>query len=307
MRERRLLVTGGSGLVGSAIRSLEPAAVFISSRDYDLTDSHEVNQMFDTHRPTHVIHLAGRVGGVGINLKRPVDFFEDNILINTLVLKYAHEYNVERLVSFMSTCIFPDEVEYPLHPSKMHLGEPHDSNFGYAYAKRMLEVQTRAYNKQYGRSWFTIIPTNVYGPHDNFNLETAHVIPALIHKCYLAKQNNEPWVIWGTGQSVREFIYVDDLAKITMWLLDHYTEYKPILVSTVGEITIASVVSMIGKAMNFEGKIIYDSSKPEGQYRKPSDTTKLHQVLSDFEFTSFEVGINKSVEWFLQNYQGARK
>jgi GDP-L-fucose synthase len=204
----------------------------------------------------------------------------------------------------MSTCVFPDDVEYPLKPSVINDGPPHYSNFGYAYAKRMIGVQLQAYAQQYGREWFSIIPTNVYGPHDNFNLETSHVIPALIHKTYLAKRDNTDLWIWGTGVPEREFIYSDDLARITLWLLDNYRYNDPIIVSTSQQISIKRVVELIAEKMGFEGRIQYDTEKPDGQFRKPSDTTLLHDLLPDFEFTKLDVGIEHTVNWFMSNYNG---
>lgn len=304
---KRLLVTGGSGLVGRAIQEQHPDAIFISSKDYDLRKDSDVRTMFAQYQPTHVIHLAGKVGGVGANLKYPVEFFDDNILMNTLVLKYSHEHNVEKVISFMSTCVFPNNVEYPIQPNKIHLGEPHFSNFGYAYAKRMLEIQTKAYNTQFGHNWFTIIPTNIYGPHDNFHLEDSHVIPALIHKCYLAKKNNTPLHIWGTGKAVREFIHSSDIARLTLWLMDNYTEQSPIILSRPDQVSIKEVVEMVVKYMGFEGEVLFDDTKPEGQERKPSDTTPLKKLLPDYSYIPLEDGLKSTIEWFVQNYNEVRK
>lgn len=303
----KILITGGNGLVGENFKKLLPNATYVSSTDYDLRYYDQVEEMFETHSPTHVIHLAGMVGGVGANMKYPVEFFENNILINTLMLKYAHKYNVQKLVAFMSTCIFPDVVEYPLTPEKIHLGKPHFSNFGYAYAKRMVDIQLKAYQQEYNREWFSIIPTNIYGPFDNFNLESAHVVPALIHKCYLAKQNNTPWVIWGSGNAVREFIHVEDIAHLTIKLLDTYKSETPIILSTSQQTTIREIVELIAKYMNFTGEIIFDASKPEGQIRKPSDTTPLKLTFPEYEFISIEDGIKQTTEWFVSNINTIRK
>jgi GDP-L-fucose synthase len=302
-----LLVTGGNGLVGNAIKKYYPTAVFVSSKEFNLIKETHVDEMFKTYKPSHVLHLAGKVGGVGINTKHPVEFFEENILINTLVLKYAHKYAVKKLAAFMSTCIFPDKVEYPLSPEKIHLGEPHDSNFGYAYAKRMLDVQIRAYQKEYSKNWFTVIPTNIYGPHDNFHLENAHVIPALIHKCYLAKKNNTVLEIWGSGNAIREFIHVDDVAKLTLKLLEIYDELSPIIVSTHEQVSIKNVVELIASSMSFTGKIIYNLDKPEGQYRKPSDISKLLKYIPNYNFIHIENGISTTVDWFEKNYSIIRE
>jgi len=303
----KILVTGGSGLVGRALRLYLPNAIYASSYNYDLRDPGGVDALFVKHRPNHIIHLAGKVGGVGINLSHPVEFFEDNILINTNVLREAHRHGVGRLVSCMSTCVFPNDVEYPLQPDKIHLGEPHPTNFGYAYAKRMLEVQTRAYRQQYNKEWFTAIPTNIYGPHDNFNLESSHVIPALIHKCYIAKQTNTPWVIWGSGRAIREFVFVSDVACVLANMITSYSNPEPLIISTPHQCSIREVVRMISQCMEFDGEIIYDDTKPEGQYRKPSDISPLRSFMPDFRHTSLETGIELTVKWFTENYESSRK
>jgi len=304
---KKILITGGSGLVGQNFKKFLPFADYVHTSMYDLRYPDQVQAMFEKYQPTHVIHLAGTVGGVGANIKYPVQFFNDNILINTLLLKYAHAYDVEKLIAFMSTCIFPDVVEYPLTPSKIHLGEPHPSNFGYAYAKRMLDIQLRAYQTQYNKTWFSVIPTNIYGPFDNFNLDHAHVIPALIHKCYLAKQNNTPWIVWGTGEAVREFVYVDDIVQLTHQLLDTYIDTTPVILSTSEQTSIKTVVELIAKHMNFTGEIVFDTTKPEGQIRKPSDTTPLKLAFPTYEFISIDTGIRRTVEWFVSNFENTRR
>jgi GDP-L-fucose synthase len=303
----KLLVTGGSGLVGRALQNVCPLATFVSSHDYDLKNPLLVEDMFVRFRPTHVIHLAGLVGGVAANMKRPVEFFEDNIIINTNVLHYAHEYNVSRLVSCMSTCVFPNNVEYPLQPNKIHLGEPHESNFGYAYAKRMLEVQTRAYNTQHNRQWFTVIPTNVYGIHDNYNLESSHVIPALIHKCYLAKRDNTPLRVWGGGTAIREFIHADDVAFLLSHLIREYTKTEPIILSNPHQRSISEVVQTIAEAMEFTGEIVYDHVGPEGQTRKPSDISPLMELFPNYTYVDFTTGITHAAKWFSANFDSVRK
>lgn len=298
----KILVTGGTGLVGRNLQEQLPNAIYVSSKQFDLTKEDDVRNMFDTHQPTHVIHLASKVGGVLANSKDPVGFYEQNILMNTYVLHYAHQYNVERVISMMSTCIFPNTIEYPLQPHKIHSGEPHVSNFGYAYAKRMLEIQTRAYQSQYGKKWTTIIPTNVYGKFDQFNLESAHVIPALIHKCYLAKINNTPLKVMGTGKVYREFIYAEDLAKVLAWAIINYDNTEPLIVSTPTQYTINDVVNMIANQMKFTGDILFDNKESNnGQERKPSDISKL-QNLFQIEHTSLKSGIAQTVEWFIENY-----
>jgi GDP-L-fucose synthase len=199
---RKLLVTGGNGLVGSAIE----ADVKIG-REFDLVDSIQTAKAFEIHKPTHVIHCAGKVGGLGGNMNHKGEYFYDNLMINTNVIEEARKSGVTNLVAFLSTCVFPDAIEYPLTEKKIHLGEPHSSNYPYAYAKRMSDIQIRAYREQYGMKYTSVIPCNIYGPNDNFSLTHGHVIPMLMHKIYQAQQNNSELVIWGDGSPLREFIY----------------------------------------------------------------------------------------------------
>ena len=301
------LVTGGTGLVGSAHKKVFNNAKYVSSKDYDLRSLSDCANLFYDKSPTQVIHLAGKVGGLKANSMYLGDFYDDNILINTHVLKCAKDYRVEKVVSFLSTCIYPAEVTYPLTEEKLHEGDPHSSNFAYAYAKRMVEVQSRAYREQHGLNYVCVVPTNIYGPHDNYNLESSHVVPALIHKCYLAKRDDTDLVVWGSGKPLREFIYSEDIARLTEWALKEYDEALPIIFSNSVEISIAELVHEIAHALGFEGNIIFDSSKPDGQKKKPTDNSKLMSYLPNFEFTPFSEGIKKSVDWFVENYKDCRK
>ena len=299
---KKLLVTGGNGLVGSSINSDVKVG-----KEYNLIIPEETNKMFDIHKPTHVIHCAGKVGGVGGNMNYKGEYFYDNIMINTNVIEGARKSGVEKLVSFLSTCVFPDNVEYPLTESKIHLGEPHISNYPYAYAKRMADIQIRAYREQYGLNYVSVIPTNIYGPNDNFSLTHGHVMPMLIHKLYLAQQNNTDFTVWGSGKPLREFIYSKDVAKLSEWAVENYNESEPIIFSTSNEISIMDLVDLLVKEFNFKGKVIFDSTKPDGQYRKPSDNSKLKSYLPNFKFTPIEEGIKETVKWFIENYEISRK
>ena len=200
---KQTIVTGGTGLVGSAINT----GVKLSSKDVDLRDWKSTLSLFEDYKPKNVIHSAARVGGLGGNMNYKGEFYYDNIMMNTNVLEASRRVGVKKVVSFLSTCVFPDDVEYPLTEKKIHLGEPHSSNYPYAYAKRMLDIQSRAYKEQYGVNYISVIPTNIYGPKDNFSIDNGHVIPSLIHKCYLAKKLNTDFVVWGSGKPLREFIY----------------------------------------------------------------------------------------------------
>lgn len=298
----KTLVTGGTGLVGSAIN----ANVKVG-RSYDLTNPIVCDSMFAEHNPTHVIHCAAKVGGLGGNMNYKGEYFYDNIMINTNIIESARKSGVTNLVVFLSTCVFPDDVEYPLTEKKIHLGEPHFSNYPYAYAKRMSDIQIRAYREQYGLNYTSVIPCNIYGPNDNFSLEHGHVIPMLMHKLYLAQQNNTDFVVWGSGKPLREFIFSKDVAKLAEWALHNYNESEPIILSTSNEISIKDLVDLLVKEFEFKGKVTFDDSKPDGQYRKPSDNNKLKSYLPDFQFTSIEDGLKETVKWFKENYETAKK
>lgn len=302
MSDKKVLVTGGYGLVGSALN----ADIRIGS-EIDLRDSLKVLNTFKQHRPTHVVHCAAKVGGVGGNMNYKGDYFYDNIMINTNVIEVARITKVQRLVNFLSVCIFPDDVEYPLTEKKIHMGKPHFSNDAYAYAKRMSDVQINAYREQYGINYTSVVPTNIYGPNDNFSLVHGHVIPMLMHKLYLAQRDKTDFVVWGSGKAMREFIYSKDLARLVTWVLDEYTEPEPILLSTAEEVSIRDLVDILVKAFNFKGNVVFDTTKPEGQFRRPSDISKIKHYLPNFEFTPIETALQDTVEWFIANYETTRK
>jgi len=297
------LITGGTGLIGSAFKD----GIKVGSSDYNLIDVDQVDKMLIDHKPDVVVHTAAMVGGLGANMNYPADFFYKNIMMNTNIIESARKNNVDKLICFLSTCVFPNDVEYPLEENKIHKGEPHFSNAPYAYAKRMADVQIQAYNKQYGTKYFSVIPCNVYGPKDNYHLENGHVIPTLIHKCYLAKQNNTDFEVWGDGSPLREFIYSQDVADIIDLLIEKYDGTDPVIISNPHEYTIKQVVDLIVEYVGFEGKVKWLTDKPNGQYRKPSSNKRLVEIIGDFNFTTLEIGLKKSVEFFILNYPNVRK
>jgi len=283
--------------------------VFLSSKDGDLRNYDAARAIFEKHRPTHVIHLAAFVGGLYRNMKYPVDFWHSNIAMNENIMKLSHEFKVKKLVSCLSTCIFPDKTSYPIDETMIHNGPPHFSNEAYAYAKRMIDVQNRIYHQQHGCNFTSVIPTNVYGPHDNYHLEDSHVIPGLLHKVYLAKKNNTPLTVFGTGKPLRQFIFSHDLARLFLWTLRHYDDCSPIILSVdeSDEISIKQLVEYIVEAMEFKGEVIFDTSKADGQYKKTASNAKLRKLNPEFKFTPIKQGIKESVDWFVQNYDIARK
>mmetsp|Transcript_19238 Transcript_19238/g.27059 ORF Transcript_19238/g.27059 Transcript_19238/m.27059 type:complete len:341 (-) Transcript_19238:88-1110(-) len=312
-----VMVTGGSGLVGKAIKDYIDAGngksnekwVFLSSKDGDLRDRKATESIFQRIQPTHVIHLAARVGGLFANMAHKVEFYRENVLINDNIMECCRIHKVKKLVSFLSTCIFPDKTTFPIDETMLHNGPPHPSNEGYAYAKRLIDTMNRAYAEEYNCNFTSIIPTNIYGPHDNFSIENGHVIPGLIHKCYLAKQNDKPFTIWGSGTPLRQFIYSLDLAELTVWVMREYHSPDPITLSVdeAAEVSIKDVALQVAKAMDFKGQVIFDTDKADGQFKKTACNKKLRSFRPDYEFTSMEDGVQKAVDWFVDNYSTCRK
>ncbi|CAL8403042.1 unnamed protein product [Arctogadus glacialis] len=313
----RVLVTGGSGLIGKAIEQVVMRDgekregeqwIFISSKDADLLDLEQTRAVFEKHRPTHVIHLAAKVGGLYLQMRENLHYLRDNLRINDNVLWTAHEMGVTKVVSCLSSCIFPDKTTYPIDETMIHLGPPHESNYGYSYAKRMIDVQNRAYFAQYGHRYTAVIPTNVFGPHDNFNEAEGHVLTAIMNKTYKAKRNNTTLNVWGSGKPLRQFIYSMDIGRLIVWVLREYDEVDPIILS-VGEedeVSIRQAVEMIAEALEFKGQIEYDTSLSDGQLKKTATNAKLRRYLPDFTFTPFREAVKLTCDWFVKNYDHAR-
>jgi len=314
--KHKILVTGGTGLVGKAIETISKQEerpneefIFLSSKDVDLRNLSATEKVFEQHRPTHVIHLAALVGGLFKNLSANLDFFRQNMQINDNVLACCHKYNVKKCVSCLSTCIFPDKTTYPIDETMVHNGAPHESNFGYSYAKRMIDVLNKGYSQQHGCCFTSVVPCNVFGPHDNFNIQDGHVLPGLIHKVHNAKEKGEKLVIWGSGKPLRQFIYSLDLAKLFLLVLREYEDASPIILSVdeQDEVSIKDAALMIVKAMDFQNGVEYDMTKSDGQFKKTASNSKLRKLWPDFEFTPFAKAVKESCDWFVQNYDSARK
>jgi len=311
--KKLILVTGGTGMVGSAIQeiSLEYSNynfVFISSKDYDLTNMDSTNSMFLNHTPDYVIHLAACVGGLFKNMNQKVEMFEKNLLINYNVVRCCYLHKIKKMIACLSTCIFPDKITYPINEEMLHDGPPHNSNDAYAYAKRMLEVQCRLYRENHGCNFVCVIPTNIYGKNDNFSLEDGHVLPALINKCHLAKQERADFIVKGTGKPLRQFIYSTDLAKLIMNVLtsDKKIDNITLSVSEEDEVSIENVARNIAKCFDYEDHIVFDSTYSDGQYKKTVSNEKILEFCPDFEFTEIGDGIKSTVEWFMENFDKVR-
>ena len=230
-------------------------------------------------------------------------------LMNDNVMECCRIYKVQKLVSCLSTCIFPDKTTYPIDETMIHDGAPHLSNEGYAYAKRMIDVMNRCYKDEYGCNFTSVIPTNIYGPHDNYSIQGGHVVPGLIHKCYLAKKNGTPFEVWGTGSPLRQFIYSGDLAALTVWVLRSYDSTDPIILSVPEEkeVTIKDVALMTRDAMEFKGEDKFLTDKADGQYKKTASNEKIAALRPDFKFTPMAEGLKKACDWFCANYETCRK
>jgi|TARA_R100000951_G_scaffold8773_1_gene7924 GDP-L-fucose synthase len=304
----KILVTGGSGMLGHAVQTVLPSAVYLSSADGDLKQWEETVRLFEQHKPDIVINLAGRIGGVKANMQNMGNFYYDNMQINTNVIEACRIFGVNKLLSTLSTCIYPDKAPHPLKESDIHSGPPHSSNYAYAYSKRMVDVQSRAYRKQYGCNFTTVVLNNLFGENDNFDLEESHIIPAIIRKVWEAKINNKPFIeCWGDGSPLREFTYSKDTARILLFLLEKYDKEHPINIGNTNEYHIKEVVETICSILEYDGVIKWDTTKPSGQYRKPSTNQKLLDLGWQNEwYTSLEKGLTKTCEWVKLNYPNIR-
>ncbi|KAF2896364.1 hypothetical protein ILUMI_09827 [Ignelater luminosus] len=285
-----ILVTGGSGLVGKAIQTVVESEqpknekwIFLTSKDANLCDYASTKKLFETHKPTHVIHLAAMVGGLFHNMSHNLDFLRNNLHMNDNVLQISYEFGVKKVVSCLSTCIFPDKTTYPIDETMVHNGPPHPSNYGYSYAKRLIDIANRAYHEQHGCMFTSVIPCNVFGPHDNYNLESSHVIPGLIRKLYDSIERGEDiFAVMGSGKPLRQFIYSLDLAKLFLWVLRDYNEVDPIILSVdeTSEVTIKELAEELAKAFDFKGKIAFDITKADGQYKKNCQQCKITSLFA---------------------------
>lgn len=319
-----ILITGGSGLVGKALQNLVKIKqldlfdeyIFLSSSDCDLRKEDEIEKIFTTHKPDIVIHLASLVAGLYGNMDNNYRFLIDNVKINTNILEYCHKFNVKRLINVLSTCIFPEQTQYnnltyPLTSDQILNGKPHPSNSGYSHSKRILHIGSRLLANSSDIEIVNLIPTNLYGKHDNYNLQKSHVIPGLIHKIYLAQQNNTNLIIKGTGQAKRQFVYVDDFANIILHFIST-SLLKPFNALVIAppkdnEITIKQLVTHLTEIFNYKGKVIYDSDYSDGQDIKTTDSAELLEYLPNFNFTPLKSGLHSTINHFIKNYDNIRK
>ncbi|ANC78800.1 GDP-fucose synthetase [Fictibacillus phosphorivorans] len=305
-KQSKIYVAGHRGLVGSAlVRRLEKEGytnlVYRTSSEMDLTDKNQVDRFFAEEKIDYVFLAAAKVGGIVANNEYPADFIRDNLLIQTNVIDAAYRNNVKKLLFLGSTCIYPKLAPQPLKEEYLLTGELEPTNEPYAIAKIAGIKMCESYNRQYGTKYISVMPTNLYGENDNFDLHTSHVLPALIRKFHEAKENNQPYVeVWGTGTPKREFLYSDDLADACVYLMDHYEGNEIVNIGVGEDIEIGQLAHLIKETVGYEGEIQFDTSKPDGTPRKLVNVTKLHS-LGWKASTSLEEGLMKAYKWFLEN------
>jgi GDP-L-fucose synthase len=299
-----ILITGGSGLLGT---SLNVDNSYLPSRkELNLLSYCQLESFIRKNNVKKIIHCAAMVGGVQANNQRMFDFFNANMMMNMNVLTACKQYELNNSIMILSTCVMPEHASLPYTESSLHDGKPHDTNYGYAHAKRMLHIGAIAMKRQYDINISCLIPCNLYGKNDNFNIEDGHVIPSLIHKCYLAKKNNTDFSIWGSGEAEREFIYADDFAKIIQDICHNNKYFSELLISPGISWNIKTIVDKIAKIMNFTGNIVYDKTKLNGIQKKTTDNSLFKQAFSNFQWTDIDRGLQETIDSFVKSYPNIR-
>jgi GDP-L-fucose synthase len=303
-RTRRVLVTGGAGFLGSHVvdrlRALGAGEVFVPRHEeYDLTEHAAVRRVMEASRPDLVLHLAAEVGGIGANRAHPGRFFYRNIMMGAQLIEEARLRGVEKFVQVGTVCAYPKHTPVPFREEDFWIGYPEETNAPYGIAKKALHVQLAAYRQEYGLNGIYLLPTNLYGPRDNFDPETSHVIPALIRRVLEARRAGAGELeVWGTGQASREFLYVDDCARALLLAAEHYDDAAPVNVGMGREIRIAEVAALIAEVAGFEGRFVYDASKPDGQPRRCLDTSKALALFGFRAHVEVREGMQRTVEWY---------
>jgi GDP-L-fucose synthase len=313
LSDKRVVVTGGSGFLGSflvdALAARGCREVFVPRRaEYDLRDRDAIVRLYEEKRPHVVIHLAAVVGGIGANQANPGRFFYDNAIMGIQLMEYARQTDVEKFVAIGTVCAYPKFAHVPFREDDLWNGYPEETNAPYGLAKKMMLVQSQAYRAQYGFNSIFLLPVNLYGPRDNFDLETSHVIPALIRKCSEAKEaGREEIVLWGDGSPTREFLYVEDAAEGILLATEKYDGDLPVNLGTGGEISIRDLAQLIASEVGFEGRIVWDATKPNGQPRRGLDVTRAKQLFGFEAAHSLRDGMRKTVAWFVANRDNLRE
>ena len=305
--DRRVCVTGGAGFLGSfvqdVLRDRGATEIFIPRiEDYDLTQQIDIDRMLADAMPDIIIHLAALAGGIGANRARPAEFFYKNLMMGVPLMHAAWERNVEKFVVIGTICAYPKFTPVPFKEENLWDGYPEETNAPYGLAKKMLLVQADAYRDQYGFNAIYLLPVNLYGPRDNFNLETSHVIPALIRKMIKAQQRGDRTVtLWGDGSPTREFFYAGDAALGIALAAERYNDSEPVNLGAGMEISIKDLAELIAKLTNFAGELVWDTSKPNGQPRRALDINRAKEHFGFEAAMHFEEGLRRTIEWFKEN------
>jgi GDP-L-fucose synthase len=307
---KKVVVTGGAGFLGSHVveelKEKNCKSVFIPrSKDYDLTDERNIKAMYENAEPDIVIHLAAAVGGIGANERYPGTFFYKNAIMGIQLMEMARQYGIKKFVTIGTTCSYPKDASIPFKEEDLWKGYPTEVTAPYGLAKKMLFVQSQAYEKEFGFNSINLIPVNLYGPRDNFNPDTSHVIPALVKRFVDAEREGTKEVVcWGTGEASREFIYVKDCAEAIILAAERYNSSEPVNIGTGKEIKIKELVRIIAALTGYKGSIAWDTSKPDGQPRRCVDTSKARERFGFVAGTEFEEGLGNTIKWYKDSIGG---
>ena len=310
--DRRVCVTGGAGFLGSyVLEGLEARGVkdvFVPTiEEYNLVEKEDIQRMLDDAQADIIIHLAANVGGIGANRASPAVFFYDNLMMGVQLIHESWRRGIEKFVAIGTVCAYPKFTPVPFTETDLWKGYPEETNAPYGMAKKMMLVQSEAYRQQYGFNSIFLIPVNLYGPRDNFNLETSHVIPALIRKCIEAQERGDgEIVVWGDGSPTREFLYAADAAEAILLGAEHYNQSDPVNLGSGQEISIKDLVEMIARLTGFEGKLVWDTSKPNGQPRRALDVSRAEERFGFKAQMPFEEGMKKTVAWYREHQDEIR-
>lgn len=305
--QKRICVTGGAGFLGTHLikdlRQRGAQEIFIPTiEEYDLVDPDAIQRLLDDSEPDVIIHLAAHVGGIGANLAHPAEFFYDNLMMGVQLMHQAYERSVEKFVAIGTVCAYPKFTPVPFKEDDLWIGYPEETNAPYGLAKKMLLVQSQAYRDQYDFNSIFLLPVNLYGPGDNFDPKSSHVIPALIRKCVEAQAHGDDTiVVWGDGSPTREFIYVEDAARGIALATERYNQSRPVNIGSGFEISIKDLAEKIARMTGFEGSLVWDTSKPNGQPRRALDTSRAKEEFGFEAKTDFEEGLQRTIDWFRQN------
>ena len=303
-KDKAVLITGGAGFLGgyvvNRVRNTGcKECITPRSRDYDLRDIDAIKNLLEQSRPDIIIHLAAQVGGIGANSNKPGEFFYNNLIMGIQLMEQARLFEINKFVAIGTICAYPKFAPVPFREEDLWDGYPEETNAPYGLAKKMLLVQSQAYREQYDYNSIFLLPVNLYGPGDNFDLDTSHVIPALVRKCVEAKDKGESEIVcWGDGSPTREFLYVEDAAEAIVLAAERYNKSEPVNIGAGFEISIKDLVELIVELAGFQGQITWDTSKPDGQPRRMLDTTKAHQEFGFKANTDFKEGLTKTIEWY---------